>query len=118
MRIKKLSMLLVLASVLATGTTIAEETDKNVATDGAKAERHHPDREKLRERRKNMTDEERQAAREKARERWDNMSEEDRQAARRKMRDRRKGQHPKGDRPQGKRPEKADTPADTESDEV
>lgn len=125
MRIKKLSTLFVLASVLSTGTAVAEEASDGIATDGAQTEQQRPDREKNREkmgdRRKNMTDEERQAAqdaRKKSRERWNNMSEEDRQAARDKIRDRRKGKHPKGDRPQGKRPEKADAPADTETDEV
>lgn len=118
MRIRKLSTLFIFASVLAAGSAVAEEASDSTATNDAQAEQQRPDREKMGERRKNMTDEERQAARQKARERWDNMSEEDRQAARSKMRDRRNGKHPKGDRPQGKRPGKADTPADTEADEV
>ena len=105
MQIRKLSVLFVLASTLATGTAIAQETDDSAGTDGAQTERQQPDRDQMRQRRENMSEEERAAARE----RWAGMSDDDRQAARNKMRERRGGgqrgdgerggKHPKGERP-------------------
>jgi hypothetical protein len=116
MQIKKLSMLLILASTLATGTAIAQETDGATDTDDAQTERQRPDRDQARQRRENMSDEDRAAARE----RRENMSDEDRQAARDKMRSRRGGEgqrpngqrggkQPNGDRPQGGRKPKAES---------
>ena len=117
MQIKKLSMLVILASTLATGTGVAQETDGATDSDAVKTERQRPDRDQARQRRANMSDEERAARRD----RWNNMSEDDRQAARDKMRERRgnrdgqrpNGQrgrkHPKGDRPQGERLPKAES---------
>ena len=77
MQIKKLSMLLILASTLATGTAIAQETDGATDTDDAQTERQRADRDQARQRRENMSDEDRAAARE----RRENMSDEDRQVA-------------------------------------
>ena len=116
MQIKKLSMLLMLAFTLATGTAIAQETDGATDTDDAQTERQRPDRDQARQRRENMSDEDRAAARE----RRENMSDEDRQAARDKMRSRRGGdgqrpngqrggKQPNGDRPQGGRKPKAES---------
>jgi hypothetical protein len=111
MQIRKLSVLFVLASTLATGTAIAQETDDSAGTDGAQTERQRPDRDQMRQRRENMSEKERAAARE----RRDSMSDADRQAARNKMRERRGdggGQRGNGERgskhPKGERPPKSD----------
>ena len=113
MQIKKLSVLVILASVLATGTVIAQETDGSTDTEGAKTDRQRPDRDQAKKRRDNMSEEERAAARE----RWDAMSDEDRQAARDKRQQRsgnREGQRARGQRG-GKQP-KGDPQPKAESD--
>ncbi len=85
MNIKKLCVLLALASTFALGSAIAQESDDSSATKGAATERQRPDREG--QRRENMTDEQRAAARD----RWQGMSDEQRQTARDKRRSRESG---------------------------
>ena len=104
MRIKKLSMLVILASVLATGTAIAQETDGSTDTEGTKTERQRPDRDQARQRRENMSDEDRQAARDKRQQRSGNREGQ-------RARGQRGGKHPNGDRPQGDRRPKAESDA-------
>ena len=77
MQIRKLSILLALASTFALGTATAQESD-DPTTDGAATERQRPNPEQTRQRRENVTDEQRAAARE----RREGMSDEQRQAAR------------------------------------
>ena len=69
MQIKKLSMLVILASTIAAGTAIAQETDGSTDTEGTKTDRQRPDRDQARQRRDNMSDEDRQAARDKRQQR-------------------------------------------------
>ena len=85
MNIKKLCLLLALASTFALGTAIAQESDDPSAAEGAATERQRPDSRQQRpdsnqqrQRRGNMSDEQRAAARE----RWQGMSDSERQAAR------------------------------------
>ena len=106
MNIKSLCVLLALASTFAFGAANAQESDDPSA--------QRPDREQQRQRRDNMTAEQRAAARE----RWEGLSDEDRQAAKEKMHNRRggkdgkrgKGQRGNGQRG-GERTPKADTDA-------
>ena len=92
MNIKRFAITLALASTFALGTAIAQESDDSSAPEGAATERQRPDREQQRQRRENMTDEQRAAARE----RWQGMSDEQRQAARENRRGRGNGQGRKG----------------------
>ena len=92
MNIKKICVLLALASTFALGAANAQESDDSSATEGAATDRQRPDREQQRpdreqqrQRRDNMTDEQRAAARE----RWEGMSDADRQTARDKRHKRR-----------------------------
>jgi hypothetical protein len=78
MNIKKFCVLLALASTFALGTAGAQESDDPSATEGAATERQRPDSNQQRQRRENMSDEQRAAARE----RWQGMSDSERQAAR------------------------------------
>jgi len=107
MHIRKLPIVLALATTFALGTAVAQESDDSAATDSGVTDQQRPDRERIRNRRENMTEEERAAMRE----RWEGMSDEERQAARDKMRSHRggkdgqrghrqhRGDHKKGDRP-------------------
>jgi hypothetical protein len=98
MNIKKLCVVLTLASIFAVGTAIAQESADPSAPDGSSTDRQRPDREQQgqrpdreqqgqRQRRENMTDEQRAAARE----RWQGMSDAERKAARDKRGARGKG---------------------------
>ena len=120
MQIKKLSILLALTSVFAMGNALAQESEDSADTGGANTDRQRPNRDEMRKRRENMSDEERQAMRDRRRnrseeqraamrERWEGMSDEERQAAKDKRHERRgsrdghggKGQkggkHPQGE---------------------
>ena len=113
MTLRKLAILLTLASSFAMGTALAQESDDPSATDGSQTDRQRPDREHQR-RRENMTDEQRAAARE----RWQGMSDSERKAKRVVMRARhggKDGQHRRGKRDgaprKGERPPKPETDA-------
>ena len=114
MTLRKLAILLTLASSFAMGTALAQESDDSSGTEGAQTDRQRPAREPKRPRRENMTDEQRAAARE----RWQGMSDSERKAKRDKMRARhggKDGQHRRGQRDgaprKGERPPKAETDA-------
>ena len=89
MNIKKLCVVLAVASTFAWGTAIAQESTDASASEGSTTERQRPDREQQgqRQRRENMTDEQRAAARE----RWQGMSDAERQAVKDKRGARGKG---------------------------
>ena len=120
MRIRKLMTLMAIAASLSLGTAVAQENDEATDSEATTTERQRPDRDEMRKRRENMSDEQRAAMRE----RWEGMSSEERQAAREKMRARRggkdrhgsrgqrNGKQRQGDRPHGERQPKA------ENDEV
>jgi hypothetical protein len=80
MNIKTICVIFALASTFALGTAIAQESDVPPASEGAAKERQRPDSNHQRQRRENMTDEQRTAARE----RWEGMSDAERQTAREK----------------------------------
>jgi len=118
MQIKKLSILLALTSIFAMGTAVAQESDDSTDTDSANTDRQRPDRDEIRKRRENMSDEEKQAVRDRRRnrseeqraarrERWEGMSDEERQAAKDKRHERRGSRDGHGDKGQrgGKHPQ-------------
>jgi len=111
MQIRKLSILLALTSIFAMGAAFAQESDDSTTTDGTNTDRQRPDREEMRKRRENMSDEEKQAMRERRqqrskehraakRERWESMSDEERQAARDRRHERRSSKDGHGHRGQ------------------
>ena len=108
MKIRKLALLLTLASTFALSTAQGQENDDPVVADGVQTEGQRPEREHKRPRRENMTEEQRAAARE----RWQNMSEEERQAKREKMRARH------GSKDRQHRHEKSEKPPRPEADAV
>lgn len=127
MQIRQLTTLL-LASALVVGVVSAQETDDTPAADSP-AVGQSQDREKMRQRRQNMTDEEKQAMRDrfenmsdeekqamrerrqarsaeqraKKRERWESMSDEEREAARERKQNHQGGKGGQQGRPEGSR---------------
>ncbi len=111
--------MLLVASALSVGAAGAQETSSSDEGSDTAAAGQHRDRDQMRHRRQNMTDEERAARRERfenmsdeekqamrqrrqeqhaerraaKRERWENMSEEERAAARDRMKNRKGGRH-------------------------
>lgn len=110
MTIRRLTILLTLASTFALGTAVAQESSDPSVTDGAQTDRQRPDRDHKRQRRENMTEEQRAAARE----RRQNMSEDERKAKREKMRARQGGKD--GQRRRGKR--EGERPPQAEGDAI
>jgi hypothetical protein len=92
MNITGFCIVFALASTFALGTAIAQESGDPPASEGAATERQRPDSNQQRQRRKNMTDEQRAAARE----RWQGMSDAERQSARDKRAARGNGRDGKG----------------------
>lgn len=92
MNIKTICVIFALTSTFALGTAIAQESDVPPASEGAAKERQRPDSNHQRQRRENMTDEQRTAARE----RWEGMSDAERQTAKEKRGARGHGKDGKG----------------------
>ena len=112
MNIKKLCVLLALASTFALGTAIAQESDDPSATEGAATERPRQDSKQQRPRRENVTDEQRAAARD----RWQGMSDAERKAARDKRGSRGNGNGGKGGKGGGSGQRGGERPPKTATD--
>ena len=119
MRIRKITTMLLVASALAAAPISAEETDDTTEATDRPAEGQKRNHGQKRQRRENMTDEQKQAMRERfenmsdedkqamrerrdaRRARWESMSDEERQAARERRKDRQGGNGERHGRPGG-----------------